>query len=214
MAVSIVIAGVGGQGSVLASRIIADAALKEREQSPAAETMRVRVGETFGAAMRGGAVSSQVRIGDVHSPLVAEGGADLIVGLEPLETLRVAVRLLRPGGVVVLNKTAVEPTDVKVGMAAYPEIERIESALRAMGATVLAFEATSLAEKAGTVRCMNVIMLGAAFAAGKLPFSWESLVGGVTSRVPPRYLEVNLAALETGRREAQALLGVQKEARA
>ena len=83
---NIIVAGVGGQGSILASHIIAEAAIKAGEQKK--EQINVRVGETFGAAMRGGAVASHIRIGDVYGPLVGKGKADLVLALEPLEGLR------------------------------------------------------------------------------------------------------------------------------
>jgi indolepyruvate ferredoxin oxidoreductase beta subunit len=206
MSVSIIIAGVGGQGSVLASRIIADAALKEAQSNPASGSLKVRVGETFGAAMRGGAVMSHVRIGDVYSPLTSQGGADLIIALEPLEGLRVGIPYLMPGGAVILNTIPMPPTDVKIGMATYPGTPAIAGALKDLGGTVLAMDATLIAEQCGNVRSMNVVMVGAAFATGRIPVSKEALTGAVRNRVPSRYIDVNLKAFEAGYEEACRLL--------
>jgi indolepyruvate ferredoxin oxidoreductase beta subunit len=206
MAVSLVIAGVGGQGSVLASRIIADAALQQTKGDPGCIPTRVRVGETFGAAMRGGAVLSHVRIGEVLSPLVREGGADLILALEPMEGLRAGVRFLTRGGVVVLNTIPVPPTDVKIGMVDYPATSKIVDALRSLGGTVVTLDATSIAERVGNVRAMNVVMLGAAFATDRIPVGREPFLAAVKARVPSRYLSVNLSAFDEGCREGMRLL--------
>src|SRR3990170_1844510 len=97
---NLIVAGVGGQGSVLASHIVADAAVRAG--------LKARVGETFGAAMRGGAVSSHIRIGeDVQGPLVAEDKLDILIALEPLEGLRIGVKYLSPTGIAILNTKAV-----------------------------------------------------------------------------------------------------------
>lgn len=205
MSVNIVVAGVGGQGSVLASRIIADAVLAGSDGN--GREMNVRVGETFGAAMRGGAVSSHVRIGRVLSPLVGERAADLVLALEPLEGLRVSVKFLRPGGNVVLNTVPLLPTDVKTGMAAYPELSQVTARLEALGARVLAMDANRLAEEAGNGRTMNVVILGAALATGVLPFAKDSMLAAIRGRVPSRFLDVNLSAFEVGVREGERLLG-------
>lgn len=192
MQVNVIIAGVGGQGSILASRIIADAAI-----ASGADT-KVRVGETFGAAMRGGAVSSHVRIGDVTGPLVEKDRCDLIIGLEPLEALRIAVDYLRPGGTVILNTEKSVPTDVKVGNAEYPEIAEIERVIREMGGEVISLDASDLALKAGNPRCMNVVMLGAASMTGLLSVSPEDLLKAIRGRVAQKTIDVNQTAFTMG----------------
>ena len=101
----IIVAGVGGQGSILASHILAEAAILAESGNPGGGQVKVRVGETFGAAMRGGAVASHVRIGpEVYGPLVSRGQADMVIALEPLEGLRIGVDYVREGGIVVLNQ--------------------------------------------------------------------------------------------------------------
>lgn len=198
MSVNVIIAGVGGQGSILASRIIADAVIGSGRED------RVRVGETFGAAMRGGAVSSHVRIGDVVSPLVEKGRCDLVVGLEPLETLRVACQYLAPGGVVVLNCVKTVPTDVKAGMAKYPDVERITEVLRGIGGRVVALNGENIAREAGNAKSMNVVLLGAAYATGALPVSEEAMTQAISGRVPPKTIPTNLRAFQLGREAAHA----------
>jgi indolepyruvate ferredoxin oxidoreductase beta subunit len=195
MNTNIVVAGVGGQGSILASHIIAEAAIR----ASGAEKLNVRVGETFGAAMRGGAVASHVRIGAVEGPLVGKGQADMILALEPLEGLRVGIEYVKRGGVAILNKVPFPPVDVKIGAARYPAIEEIVDAFGQLGASVTVMDATELAIKAGTAKAMNVVMLGAAFASGLLPFDEEAMIGAIKERVPPKFLKANLKAFALGK---------------
>lgn len=192
MTVNIIIAGVGGQGTILASRIIADAAIADSPSS------RVRVGETFGAAMRNGAVSSHIRIGQAISPLIPKNGCDLIIGLEPLESLRLAGEYLAPGGTVVTNTERILPIDVKIGIATYPELIQIKDAVSSMGGTMLALDGSGIAQKLGSPRFMNVVMLGAAHATGLLPISRTAMLKAIKGRVPPRTTDANLRAFEAG----------------
>ena len=197
MATNIIVAGVGGQGSILASHIIAEAAIRTgvRRQQP----VRVRVGETFGAAMRGGAVASHVRIGpDVYGPLVAEDEADLIIAMEPLEGLRLGARYLSPRGIAVLNERPLPPTDVKIGACRYPSTAEIGEALRGLGEAVYFLPGEELALRAGHVRTLSVVMIGAAFGTGRLPISQEDLEDTIRARVPPKTVEVNLRAFRLG----------------
>ena len=192
MSVNIIVAGVGGQGSILASHIIAEAAIL-------AEDVNVRVGETFGAAMRGGAVASHVRIGsDVHGPLVPRGEADLIVALEPLEGLRIGTEYVKDGGIVVLNTEGLMPVDVKIGAAEYPEVEDIKAALEKLGGKISVINATQLAVEAGTSKAMNIVMLGAVTASGVLPFGKDIMLEAVKNRVPQKFLEANITAFRLG----------------
>ncbi len=188
---NLIIAGVGGQGSIRASHIVAIAAIQEG--------MRTRVGETFGSAMRGGAVASHVRIGKgVFAPLVAEDGAEIVLALEPLEGLRNAVKFLAKGGLLLTNTRAWMPVDVNIGRAEYPSLEAIKGAVEKLGGEVVAIDATSLAQQAGNVRTMNVVMLGALAGSGKLPISVETLKEVVRENVPPKTIEANLRAFELG----------------
>jgi indolepyruvate ferredoxin oxidoreductase beta subunit len=206
MNINLIVAGVGGQGSILASHIIAEAAILG---APAPRTagdgvFNVRVGETFGAAMRGGAVASHVRIGDVHGPLVGSGQADLILALEPLEGLRIGLEYAKAGGIAILNTDPFQPVDVKIGAARYPEMAEIEKALKDLGSTVTVLDATKLALDAGTAKAMNVVMLGAAFASGLFPFSGETMIEAIRARVPQKFLDVNLKAFSLGQEAYRA----------
>lgn len=193
---SLIVAGVGGQGSILASHIVAIAAIREG--------LRARVGETFGAAMRGGAVASHVRIGrQVDAPLVPGDGAEIVLALEPLEGLRNAVRFLADGGLLLTNTRAWMPVDVNIGRATYPSMKAIEGAIEKLGGKVVKIDATSLAQQAGDVRTMNVVMLGALAATGKLPISIEMLKQIIKENVPPKTIDANLRAFELGLKALQ-----------
>jgi indolepyruvate ferredoxin oxidoreductase beta subunit len=189
---NIVIAGIGGQGNLLISEIVATAAVRAGQ--------KVRVGETFGAAQRGGPVASYIRIGsEVYSPILSPRTADLIVGLEPLEALRNAVRFLRQGGTVILNTRPIIPTEVSMGINRYPPIQEILDALKRVGAgRVISFDATAEAEKLGMALVMNVIMLGAVAGSGVLPFPTEILREVIAERLAGPLLDLNIRAFETG----------------
>lgn len=194
---NIIVAGVGGQGSVLAAHILGKAAL--RQPSTSGEAVKVRIGETYGAAMRGGKVFSHVRIGDARSPLTPEDGAHLIIGLEPLEALRVAIPYLAPDGVCVINTAKYVPADVKMGRATYPEVEGLLDSLRKLGKTVIAFDATAAAQELGKAAVMNSIMLGAASSTGLLPVDEKTLKDTIAEEAPPGTTELNMKAFDRGR---------------
>ncbi len=195
METNIIVAGVGGQGSILASHIIAEATLLEHGGK-----YSVRVGETFGAAQRGGAVASHVRLGEkVSSPLLGRGTADMILALEPLEGLRLGLPYLAAGGVAILNTAPQVPVDVKVGAAAYPELADITGALGKIGKKVVPIDGTSLAAEAGSAKVLSVVMLGAACASGLLPFSEETILAAIRARVPEKTIETNLEAFRLGK---------------
>lgn len=197
MEYNMIVSGVGGQGSILASHIIAEAAIRHNEKT--GQKGNVRVGETFGAAQRGGAVASHVKIGHIHAPLVRKGRADMVLALEPLEGLRIGVDYLAENGVAILNTVMESPVDVKVGAAEYPAVSEIIEALGKIGSKVVAFDAVKLALEAGSAKCVNVVMLGAAAASKILPFPEEDLLEAVKSRIPPKLLDVNLKAFELGK---------------
>ncbi len=140
----VIFAGVGGQGSILVSHLLADTAL--------ASGHKVRLTETFGAATRGGSVFSCVRIGEAWAPLPGEDQAQVVIGLEPLEGLRVALKFLAPDGWVLLNTRPWYPVDVSVGRATYPGIRQLIAASQRLGRKVLSADATGIAAELGTTR--------------------------------------------------------------
>jgi indolepyruvate ferredoxin oxidoreductase beta subunit len=193
---NLIVAGVGGQGSILASHIIAEAAVKSG--------LKVRVGETFGAAQRGGKVHSNVRLGEgVYGPLCPEGSLDVLIGLEPNETLRLAVKYASPRTLVITNTRPVPSMDVNIGAERYPDVEDIVEGLEEISGGVVAFDATMLALEAGNERTMNVVLLGALAATKKLPFDEEYLKEAIRERVPPKTIETNNIAYDKGYKISQ-----------
>ncbi|MEQ9714579.1 MAG: indolepyruvate ferredoxin oxidoreductase subunit beta [Candidatus Asgardarchaeia archaeon] len=196
---NIIVCGVGGQGSVRLSHIIAAAAVKAG--------LNARVGEKFGAAQRGGAVASHIRIGkDVHGPMVEEDGADLIIGLEPLETLRVATKYISPDGVIVMEERNIPSADINFGFAKYPSMEEIINGLKKLAKDVYVLNGTKLALNAGNIRTLNIVMLGAAAALGIFPFDNEILKETVREMVPPKTIDANMKAFELGYQHMKKLL--------
>ncbi len=190
MRTNIIVCGVGGQGSILSSRIIADAAIKKGYE--------VRVGETFGAAMRGGSVASHVKIGDIHAPLVAKNSADVVLSMEPLESLRISVDYLAPDGVVISDIRPWYPVDTNAGGAAYPSNEEIKKHLKKLGKEIYFLDAADLAKKAGHPRTTNIALIGALSALGKIPIEKEYLIEAIKNKVPQKTIEVNLKAFDLG----------------
>ncbi len=195
---NIIIAGVGGQGSILASHILAEAAILASKSNNQSE-IKVRVGETFGAAMRGGAVASHIKIGeDVFSPLIPENKADIVLGLEPLEAFRVGVKYVRPDGMVIMNIRPYESIDIKTGQAEYPSLSDIIESFQRLDARVISLDATEMAIQAGTDKSMNIVMLGVLAANQKALIPRNILEEVIKKRVPPKFVEVNIKAFELG----------------
>lgn len=191
-----IVAGIGGQGSIKISHMIAEAAIRAH-----GSTYNARVGETFGAAQRGGAVASHVRIGEgVYSPLLGKGKADMVLALEPLEGLRVGIPYLSEGGIAIVNTVKQDPVDVKIGGAlVYPEVDDILAALKAIGKNVVAFDGNALAAQAGSSKVLSAVMLGAAFASGVFPFDEEIMLAVLEENVPESSVESNLEAFRLGK---------------
>lgn len=188
---NLLIAGVGGQGGIRASHILARAAIKDG--------LKVRVGETYGAAMRGGPVASHVRVGEgVHSPLNLENGADVVLALEPMEGLRNAIEFLSRDGLFLTNTETWIPYDVNIGKAGYPPVDDILRVVKSTGAEVISFNATSLARKAGEIKTINVVMLGALASTEKFPIAAGKLKETVEENVPEGTEDVNIRAFELG----------------
>lgn len=196
---NLILTGVGGQGSVLASRLLAGAAMKDG--------MDVKLAETFGAATRGGSVMTHIRIGEVWAPTMMEDEADVVVSMEPLEALRVGVEFLKPGGWTLLNTRPWLPVDVAIGRARYPELQSIVESLGRLGGRVLAFDATELALEAGNARASNTVMLGGLFALGLTAVSEESLFRAMEERWSSRLVALNRVAYDLGYRTVREKMG-------
>lgn len=200
--VNVVIAGVGGQGSILASHLLAQTAVKEG--------LDVKLAETFGAATRGGSVMAHVRMGEVWAPTMMADEADVVLSMEPLEGLRVAAKFLKPGGWALINTRPWMPVDVAVGRVEYPEVESIVDALGRLGASIVSLDATELAIEAGNARAANTVMLGGLFALGILDLSEEKLLAAMQERWNERLVAVNRKAYELGYDAVSSSLGEHK----
>lgn len=194
---SIIIVGVGGQGTLLASKILSTAAVNKG--------LFVRTSETIGMAQRGGSVSSHVRIGaEKLSPVISGGRADLLLGFELSESLRVLPKLAR-GAKAVINLDKIVPTNVALGRGVYLEEEYL-SHLKQNIEAPLFITGSQLAVKAGNARSLNIVLLGVAIGAGMLPFSESEMKEALKASVKPKTLEVNMRAFEEGLAEGRSYL--------
>ncbi|WP_366923211.1 indolepyruvate oxidoreductase subunit beta [Metallumcola ferriviriculae] len=184
--VNILIVGVGGQGTVLASKILAQVALEIGSN--------VKVSEIHGMSQRGGSVVTQVRFGEqVYSPIIKEGGADVILAFEKLEALRWQT-FLAPGGHMIVNAQEIDPMPVIMGAVSYPN-EIIEQ-LDANADKLTVVDALPLAADAGNIKAANVVLLGV--LAKSLGIDREVWLKALEATVPARFLDVNKKAFEKG----------------
>lgn len=185
---NVLLAGVGGQGTVLASRLIAAAALARGEIAHTAETI--------GMAQRGGSVVSHVRIGaGAHSPLIPHGTADVLIGFEPAEAVR-ALPYLEAGGTAVVCNAAVKPVTDALNDSGY-EAETMLDYLKKQKIRLVTVDGEAIVAACGTAKALNIALLGAAAAAGVLGVTTEELQGAVEG-LNPRFREANLKALALG----------------
>ena len=181
--------GVGGQGTLTATTLLARVALDQG--------LPVTAGEIHGMAQRGGVVESAVLFGGYLSPVVSHGEADVLLGFEPLETLR-ALPYLKEGGLVVSVLEPMPPVGVAMGRETYPDIAHVEARVRAVASQAWFVPCLKLAREAGSVQAANTVLLGAAAAAGALPFGLDALEAGVRQYLKPALVEMNLVALKLG----------------
>jgi len=186
--INILIVGVGGQGSLLASRILGAFFMRTGQD--------VKVSEVHGMSQRGGSVVTYVRTGEnVAMPVVPDGEADLVIAFEGLEALRWAPQL-KPGGKLIYSAARINPLPVTVGAAAYPD--GIPDKLNRMCAGAVSVDAPALAEQAGSVKAANIVMLGAAsIHIGGETADWQAALREV---IPAKILDMNLAAFDLGRK--------------
>jgi len=189
MKCDILIAGVGGQGQVLASRLLGAAAIDAGFDA--------RTSETIGMSQRGGSVTSSVRVGGgVLSPLVPDSGADLILGFEICETVRNLKKLSKTGAVV-LNTQVISPVSVSLGISKYNP-DRMIDFIKSKVKNLVVVDACEMAIKAGSIKAANVVMLGAACGAGFLPFEKERFLSVIINNVPEKFKALNGTAFEYG----------------
>jgi len=196
---NLVITGVGGQGNILVSEILAKAA--------SAVGLKVTVGESYGMSQRGGSVSSHIRISrkSLYGPIIPKGCADIIVAFEPVEAARAALELGSPRVKIIVNPRPVYPVDVQLGKCAYPEIGALLKKFKEISAQALTIESTELALQAGDPVVQNIVMVGALAGSGYLPIPHEIFRKVITKVVPQKALRINLDAYEMGFAKTAAL---------
>ena len=180
------IVGVGGQGSLLASKLLGRLLVDEGYD--------VKVSEVHGMSQRGGSVVTYVRYGErVYSPIITEGEADIIISFEKLEAARYA-KYLKAGGTIVVNTQEIDPMPVIIGAAEYPT--NVLSELSDKGVCVEALDALTLAQKAGSPKAVNIVLMGK--AAEKFGIPKEKWIAAIENTVAPKFVEMNKVAFELG----------------
>ncbi|MBN1683003.1 indolepyruvate ferredoxin oxidoreductase subunit beta [Candidatus Bathyarchaeota archaeon] len=198
---NILLTGVGGQGLMLLSQILGDACTSK--------DYPVVVGAQHGLAQRSGSISAHVRMGDVYSPLIPYGSADMIIAMEGMEALRY-IEYLKEGGVIVMNSRIMHPpletapiVKNRQEKKEYITIDQIFQQLKKVTNKIISLDANLLALEAGNPRTENIVLLGAASTQKDFPLDSETLTNAIKRNVPEKTIEANLKALEIGRRQAE-----------
>lgn len=189
---NLVVCGVGGQGNILISRLIG--------RILTTQDYTVSIGETFGAAQRGGSVFSSLRISKkrLHGPLIPKGQANIILSLEPMEALR-QMKFLGNSEVMVLTNTKIVQTaDVLAGKVTYPDFDELESTITTLSRQAWFVPATDIALDLGSAIVTNIVMLGALLGSKTMPISLEQAENEVRATIPNSQIELNLKALKRG----------------
>jgi len=185
----LIIVAVGGQGNLLASRVLGEAALLAG--------VPVRMSEIHGMAQRGGVVESAIVFGDAESTIISDGQADVLVGFEPSETLR-AINKCNANTEVITNLSPLPPFTVAIGRGVYPDLDNLQSLIQAKTSKLIAFDAVSLAKEAGNVLAVNMVLVGALIQTGILPLSEENIRETIKTKTKKAFVDINLKAFELG----------------
>lgn len=184
----ILLCGVGGQGTVLASKLIAAAAM--------AKGNTVHSAETIGMAQRGGSVTSHIRVGDsASSPLIPLGHADVLIAFEPSEAVR-NLSYLKPDGIAIVNTVPVRPVAESLHPTGYDGVEMIEYVKKKC--TCITVNATDLCQSLGSAKFFNVAVLGVLIGSGKIDIDADTMIEEIKKRVPEKFVESNIKAFEIG----------------
>ena len=190
----LVIVAVGGQGNLLAAKVLGEAALLS--------DIPVHMSEIHGMAQRGGVVESSLVFGEAQSTIISDGEADLLVGFEPAETLR-ALGKCNSNAVVVTNIKPLPPFTVAIGKGVYPDLKQLQELIRAKTSRLIVLDALKLAKEAGNVMAVNMVLLGSLIQTAVLPISAEKVKAAIASTTKKNFVEVNLKAFELGFSAAQ-----------
>lgn len=192
----LIIVAVGGQGNLLASKVLGEAALLA--------DIPVRMSEIHGMAQRGGVVESAIVFGDAHSTIISDGEANVLVGFEPSETLR-ALNKCNPDTVVITNLAPLPPFTVAIGKGVYPDLDQLQALIKSKTGKLIAFDAAALAKEAGNVMSINMVLLGALIQTGTLPISEKQVKAAMQATTKAAFLDANLKAFDLGFNAAKAI---------
>jgi len=185
----LIVVAVGGQGNLLASKVLGEAALLDG--------VPVRMSEIHGMAQRGGVVESAIVFGDAESSIISDGEADILLGFEPSEVVR-AMGRCNSRTRVITNTAPLRPFTVAIGQGIYPDVDEMMSLVRERVADLIAIDALALARQAGSPMTMNIVLLGALIASGALGLSRSSVEKAITLRAKKAFVEMNLNAFRLG----------------
>ena len=185
----LIIVAVGGQGNLLASKVLGEAAL--------ISGVPVRMSEIHGMAQRGGVVESAIVFGAAESSIISDGEADILLGFEPAETLR-AIKRANKNTNVITNTATLPPFTASIGQGVYPEIDTIKKLIQEKCASLVAFDAMKIAKEAGSPMSVNIVLLGALVQSGRLGFTKESMIEAIKRRTKKHTIDMNLKAFEMG----------------
>lgn len=194
----LIIVAVGGQGNLLASKVLGEAAL--------ISGVPVRMSEIHGMAQRGGVVESAIVFGDATSSIISDNEADILLGFEPSETLR-ALNRCNKSTKVITNTATLPPFTVSIGKGVYPEVDNIKKLISDKCASLVAIDAMKLAKQAGSPMSVNIVLLGALVQSGTLGFTKENVIKAIKSRTKKSFLDKNLEAFELGFKAAENYSG-------
>ncbi len=185
----LVIVAVGGQGNLLASSVLGEAALLTG--------IPLHMSEIHGMAQRGGVVESSLIFGDAKSTIISDGEADILVGFEPAETLR-AISKCNANTVVITNLAPLMPFTVNIGQGVYPDLKELQALIRSKTAKLIAFNAAALAKEAGNPLSVNMVLLGALTQTDVLPLSVDEVKEAMRTKTKKAFLDSNLEAFDLG----------------
>ncbi|MFH1102394.1 MAG: indolepyruvate oxidoreductase subunit beta [Pseudomonadota bacterium] len=185
----LIIVAVGGQGNLLTSRVLGEAALLAN--------LPVRMSEIHGMAQRGGVVESAIVFGDAKSTIISDGEADVLMGFEPSETLR-AINKCNSNTTVITNLSPLMPFTVNIGRGIYPDLGEMQDLIRKKTAKLIAFNATALAKEAGNTMAVNMVLLGALIQTKTIPLSVENVKEAMKTTTKKAFLDINLKAFDLG----------------
>ncbi len=185
----VIIVAVGGQGNLLASRVLGEAALLAK--------IPIKMSEIHGMAQRGGVVESALIFGDAKSTIISNGEADVLMGFEPSETLR-AINKCNSETIVITNLSPLMPFTVNIGKGIYPDLGELQDLIQKKAGSLIAFNATTLAKEAGNVMAVNMVLLGALLKTEKVPLTPQNIKEAIQTTTKKAFVKTNLNAFDLG----------------